>query len=310
MEGLFNKKAVICILLFSMLISISYAQESLPVYSINAYYKIYSNNSVLESLKFVFSPALNESTIYTLDKNITDLYVVADQGLANYSLIDNGNTYTLNITVNDSISFLNISYISNEDVFNKDNVNLFLIDFLFDKIIQKMIVTVDLPQGYLIYQEQYTPADAMISTNGEMISLGWVYTLVKSSTFSLQYFKPELQIDLPPPPIIVEIPYINYSKQIIIVLASIAFIMFIWLMILPIYFKKKTKEEFLVGFREDEVKAIQYIQKHKNIWQNKLIQVFNFSRAKTTRIVKKLVSKGLLRKEEYGRTNKLFWLKK
>jgi uncharacterized membrane protein len=305
MKGLAAEISVICIFILIAFVSQASAQEALPVFRMNAYYKLDSNNSAVESIQFMFSPGLNESINYTIGKNISEIYVAADQGLENYSLVDNGDSFSLHLIVNGTISQLNMTYKSGEDIFSKDNINLFLTDYLFETQIQRLSVKVDLPPGYQIYQEEYTPASAKISTDGETISLGWVENSVKSETVSLKYFKPEAPAAAEPDNI-----FTRYGRQAIIILAIIASIMFIWLIILPIYFKKKTREEFLVGFRDDEIKAIKYLQKHGKIWQNKLIQVFNFSRAKSTRIVKKLEGKGLLRKEEYGRTNKLFWLKK
>jgi len=42
--------------------------------------------------------------------------------------------------------------------------------------------------------------------------------------------------------------------------------------------------------------------------QSDLQKTFGFSRAKSTRIIMVLEQKGLVRKQKYGRTNKLHWL--
>ena len=75
------------------------------------------------------------------------------------------------------------------------------------------------------------------------------------------------------------------------------------------YFRKRSKKDFLTGFRKDEKRAIIYLEQKKDVFQSSFQHELGFSRAKSTRIVKKLEEKGLLRKEEYGRTNKLHWLK-
>ena len=43
--------------------------------------------------------------------------------------------------------------------------------------------------------------------------------------------------------------------------------------------------------------------------QNKIEKELHFSRAKMTRLVKKLEAKGLVEKERIGRTNRLFYRK-
>ena len=57
---------------------------------------------------------------------------------------------------------------------------------------------------------------------------------------------------------------------------------------------------------EDEQKAIRYIQSQKEALQKDLQREFGFSRSKATRIVKKLESKRIISKEEFGRTNKIY----
>jgi len=52
-----------------------------------------------------------------------------------------------------------------------------------------------------------------------------------------------------------------------------------------------------------------FLQQRKVSFQRDLQRELQFSRAKATRIVRTLEQKGLLRKEEHGRTNRLFWLK-
>ena len=61
---------------------------------------------------------------------------------------------------------------------------------------------------------------------------------------------------------------------------------------------------------EDERKVVEYLMGKKFSYQNKLEKKFGFSRAKMTRIVKKLKSKGLVTTKKFGRTNKIFWKEK
>ena len=66
----------------------------------------------------------------------------------------------------------------------------------------------------------------------------------------------------------------------------------------------------MFGFRHDEKLVIKYLEEKKIGLQRDLEENFKFSRAKATRVVSKLVEKGLVSKKRYGRTNKLTWLKK
>jgi uncharacterized membrane protein len=61
------------------------------------------------------------------------------------------------------------------------------------------------------------------------------------------------------------------------------------------------------GFFDDEKLVVKYLQKNNPAYQNKVGKEFKFSRAKMTRIVKKLEHRGLVKKERRGRTNRLEW---
>ncbi len=69
------------------------------------------------------------------------------------------------------------------------------------------------------------------------------------------------------------------------------------------------KHEFERGFSEDERRLLLILAKEKRIMQNKVGKELKFSRAKMTRLVKKLEAKGLVEKERVGRTNRLFYKK-
>jgi uncharacterized membrane protein len=68
---------------------------------------------------------------------------------------------------------------------------------------------------------------------------------------------------------------------------------------------KRARKEFLRGFRKEDQQVIIYLQKHKSVWQNQLQREFSLSRAGTTRLVKRLEERGIITKENFGRTNKI-----
>jgi len=88
----------------------------------------------------------------------------------------------------------------------------------------------------------------------------------------------------------------------VLVVAAVAAVIFVFL-----YFRRKSRQAFLMTFFEDERKVILAMMTEKVCYQNILERKFGFSRAKMTRVVQKLERKGLLRKEKAGRTNRLFW---
>ena len=120
------------------------------------------------------------------------------------------------------------------------------------------------------------------------IVLYWEEDNVSNALFSEKYVPPKQEFSL-------------WLAVVAILAGSTLFIYF--------HFHERRKEDMLFGFRHDEKIAINYIQEKKIALQRDLEEQFKFSRAKATRIVSKLVEKGLVRKQRYGRTNKLTWLK-
>lgn len=79
---------------------------------------------------------------------------------------------------------------------------------------------------------------------------------------------------------------------------------FFFLLIYYIFFKKKKSQNFLL---EDESKIIEFLRKsdrHES-WQKKIQTEFNFSKAKLSRLLRNLESRGMLEKIAIGNTNKI-----
>ncbi|MBI4175720.1 MAG: hypothetical protein HY518_00810 [Candidatus Aenigmarchaeota archaeon] len=181
-----------------------------------------------------------------------------------------------------------ISYTVDNAVFRSDSVSFFFTEFQFDNEVD-MSVKVMLPPGSGIYNDEYKPADAIITSDGRRIILAWHEEGVKGTLFSVKYSElAESGIDI-------------FAVIAVIALAIVIFGF--------IRFRKMERQAFLHGFREDEKKTIQYLEQRKTALQSDLQKEFRFSRAKATRIVMHLEEKGLVRKQRYGRTNRLSWLK-
>jgi uncharacterized membrane protein len=307
----------IFILTFCLLVvfNSSAAIEDANIYSLNALYVIHQNNSVDETIDFTFSTAVNKSILYTIDNNISSLYVSDGEKELNYTIIESPTKYLLNISPNESITKLSISYTSTNDIFQKESISFFYTDFNFNNPVNKMEIRISLPPGFSVYNEEYSPKDATIISDGENIALAWGETnVIKSVSFSVRFHDANVQIIINNSTNTSDINNTgtDIKKFFPLVFGFPAFIIILAIAAILIAIKKlgkKANEGLLKGFMEDEQKAILYLQKNKETWQNKLRHEFKFSRAKTTRIIKKLEDKGLVKKEIYGKTNKLFWLK-
>lgn len=285
--------AICCLFSLAVFISISgvAAAQSTSINNIDVVFDINPDNSVMQSTKFYFSNFLTEKTInYTLADRVTNVKISDDNETLAYNITQAADGYDMQITLKKPTRTLQIDYVSTKLVFKSDSISQFFTEFSFEGQIPKMNVSTKLPAGQSIYRNSYQPRDASIASDGNRIILIWeVQNVNEPVSFSVKFSNPENGEAV--------------LYLIAIALAGSAAAVYI-------HFRKKNKEVFLSGFREDEKKTVEYLRTRKTALQRDLQDEFGFSRAKATRIVMHLEKKGLVKKQKYGRTNKLFWLNK
>ncbi len=94
----------------------------------------------------------------------------------------------------------------------------------------------------------------------------------------------------------------NYGKILLAILALAA-------LLLAFYLWKKRAVEKIEYLKEDEQLIIRSIMNEDGIDQKKIQQLTNFSKAKVSKIISDLDSRNIVRKEKFGRRNKLYLTK-
>lgn len=237
--------------------------------------------------RFTFDIPLNGTLNYTLP-SVSQLSVSDGIKPLRFTAEEYGETYLLTIYVTEPADQIVIEYVADNMIFHLDSVEHFFTEFSFDNTVQNLTASLKLPVGYTLYDNSYKPQSGEIISDGRSIILQWYETDVDNILFSVKFMKPRQEFGL-------------WLATIAVLTASLLFVYF--------YFRNKRSEDFMFGFRHDEKVAIDYIREKRVALQRDLEEKFKFSRAKATRIVSKLVEKGLVRKQRYGRTNKLTWLK-
>lgn len=289
-----NQKAMLLVAALLLLLAVPSVKSQLgdnaTVSSLEVDFKINPDLSVRQSMNFSFSTEISESPVsYTISENIRNIEVSDGSQKLEFSLLPKGDAYDLQISLKKPTKSLTISYDLDNVVFKSDSVDHFFTEFSFEKPIEKLKVEVKLPEGYSIYQNSYRPGQAGILSDGRFIILSWEMADVRQPVFfSVKFTKASKEINIWP---------------------AVAILLAGGLVAFYFYSKKRTKEEFLRGFRTDEQKVLEYLQSRKTATQNEIKKEFQFSRAKATRIVMKLQEKQLVEKERLGRTNKLVWKK-
>ncbi|MCX8179448.1 MAG: MarR family transcriptional regulator [Candidatus Aenigmarchaeota archaeon] len=256
-----------------LFIKISFALD-IQEYSI--VFDIQEDMSVVEKIKIAFSQPLEE-------KNLT--YVVKNGKISEINISNRVEELKFRVEENKIIIHipngtreLHISFklLNAVTRYNEGKEFLVYVHFPEAKFVKFYVW---LPKGYVIFKDGVIPRGE-ISSDGERIFVSWEN---KESPLIVRFYKAS-------------------ESRIELLLAFVFALIAIFLIVISL-----KSEDYLIGFSSDEVKVILSLKEKKVVYQNKLERELGFSRAKMTRIIKKLESKGLIEKEKIGRTNKIKW---
>jgi uncharacterized membrane protein len=269
---------------------ISQNADSLEISEYNITFDILSDGLVNEEVSMIFTEPLASSDLnYVVLGDITDLSINSNGKNIDYTLEKTGSENNVKFVVPERTESLSISFVAKDLVFTRENIYSFSTN-IQPPVSDKVNVIAFLPKGFAIYSDVVYPGDHETLTDGEKIYLKWSLEKPEDVAISFKFYN--THEDLHPA-----------------IIAAIALVSIVVIAYLVAYYRKKVGKEFLRGFTEDERKVLSILAERKVCMQKKLEKEFGFSRAKMTRIVKNLESKGLLEKERVGRTNRLFFKK-
>ncbi len=281
------KLAFIFLVMLVSFLPVSHAQaQPLDIEKVEITYDIQTDNSVMQTTNLYFNSQLTGSINYSLDSNVRNMEVSDGTQQLDYNLEQTVNGYNLQVFLKSPTRILTLSYVDDNIIFESDSVSHFFTEIDYSQV-RNLTVQARLPAGFGIYQNSYRPSGADIVSDGQRIILIWNRQDVGT-------------------PIIFSVKFINPIKENNPWL-PVGIVLAVAIVILYFYFRKKTEQAFLSGFREDEKKTIEFLKERKIAMQSDLQKSFGFSRAKSTRIIMSLEQKNLVRKQKYGRTNKLYW---
>jgi uncharacterized membrane protein len=279
----------------SVLIIVALAMFILPVAhsetAIHATFTIGDNDDqVVQTLQYTFDQPLEDYTLnYQVSQNVKDVKVTSAERELQFQANTSADQYVIVIKPDKPIQNLTISFTVDNILFHNGDVSHFFTELSFNpENIPKISAEVILPTGYGLYGNSFRPESGKVITDGQNIIVQWK--------------------DLPTDrPVFFSIKYQQLTHSQILLWVTLIILLCAFLVTFYFYHIHKTKEVFLLGFREDEKKVINYIKEKGKILQKDLQKEFGFSRAKSTRIIKRLEQEGLISKEEWGRTNKIQW---
>lgn len=281
-------KPVIFALVFAFFLLPS--ANALEISDYNITFEIMPDTSVMETVSMAFASPLNASSLnYVVLGEISGLSVSDGVNSIGYTLEKSGNEYNVRFVAPEGTGRLVIKFTANDLVFSSESVYSFSTS-LKPPEANSVSIKAFLPAGFAIYRDVVYPEAHETLSDGERIYIEW---------------KPEGGVET-----LVSFKFYNTHSDYSLLITAIMGIALIAVVVYLVgYYRKKVRKEFERGFSEDERKVLLILSKNRTCMQKKLEKELKFSRAKMTRVVKKLEAKGLVEKERVGRTNRLFFKK-
>jgi uncharacterized membrane protein len=286
----------IAILLFFILISAPCLSQPLYQYGITA--EIYENDTVSYKLNLIFVDHPDQTFSLSL---VSPNNLNVDSN--NDCDIQNGVLETKITCFLKSANRTNviISYSSDQNVNNKNGYYLFSDSFKMSMAADLVPILIKMPEGTGLREpvkSSYSPADALIGSDGRRTIVNWQMKDVKAN----ERIDVSLAFERIGDVIISEIPsqIIFLAVLFIIVAGAAAFYFF--------YLRNKSVKLILPILKKDEKKIFDAIMKNgdgKTVNQKIIVEKSGYSKAKVSKVLKSLEERGILKIERIGRKNKV-----
>lgn len=284
-----SKIKVILMRIFSILVSLIFVFSfafSLEISEYVVTFKIEKDLSVNEEIKVSFKEPLNKTELnYIILGEFTELKIFSGGKEIDFSVSQQDDIYNINFSIPKGSREVFIKFKPTTLITSYGNIKEFFTTLKPPTKAEKAEIIVWLPQGYSIYNT-ISPRDGQKLTDGQKIYIRWSIETNRETPILVKFYR----------------DYPGNEFFIVLIIALILAILAI-----TVFFKKKTRIHFFKGFNESEGKVISILMERKVIYQNRIEKELKFSRAKMTRIMKKLQEKGLVEREKSGRTNRIRW---
>jgi uncharacterized membrane protein len=172
----------------------------------------------------------------------------------------------------------------------------FIHKITFDNNYSAVFIRLNLDEGYVISNQDVYPSNYELETDGQKISLVWnIENVTARDNFAMFVVIKGINSNI-----------IGVMVLVIIILAIL--IAIAWLYYYN-YIKSGSKKEakFERHLLESEKRVIEELKNNekKELWQKELQIKTGFSKAKLSRVIRDLESRGLIRKIPLGNTNKV-----
>ncbi|MBU0953377.1 MAG: hypothetical protein KKA90_03080 [Nanoarchaeota archaeon] len=284
------KRRISIVIALLVILSLIPQGRALPITTYEIMFDL-TTDTAEETIHILLTEPLPESRELSYDVNgaVTNLVILVDNQPIEPTITRNDGLTTMTFPAAAGTHDILLSFSTSDVLFSNDEGFVFTFPFSPPSGVTTLHVTAYLPKGYVAVGNSVFPGSGTPVSDGEQIGYTWTITDPKGT----QFFSIQFESGIP------------LQDSFLLILAAAAGI---GILVAVIFFlRRRHRSQFLLSFFEDERKVIVAVQKTKIVYQNKIERQFGFSRAKMTRIVKKLEARGLIKKEKAGRTNRLTW---
>jgi uncharacterized membrane protein len=198
------------------------------------------------------------------------------------------------LIVSENISGNYSTYTDRENLEKTSSGYIFLHKLDFEKSFDEVMIKLNLDEGFIIYNQEAYPASYILETDGKKITLVWrMQNVSKSSSFALF--------------VIIKDTRSSLTSKLVLVTLDIVILSIIAWFVYRLYSKTKKEKKFDKHLLESERKIIKELKSSdkEGLWQKEIQIKTGFSKAKLSRVIRNLESRGLIRKVPLGNTNKV-----
>jgi len=171
-----------------------------------------------------------------------------------------------------------------------EDKNVFSFRFLPADIVESFKLEVMLPRGYVLaeLESAVSPAGYDISTDGKDILITWEFEKVDDEQSFIILYERGLK-----------------SGSVLLVFLVVV-VAIVWTLVGVSWYYKREKKQIIDGvLSNDEKQIMKLIEDNKEITQKQVVKDLGYSKAKISKLIRRLEEKGLVVKTPWMATNKL-----
>lgn len=223
-----------------------------------------------------------------------------------YNLTSFYNLRGINLTAKNNSKYNIVSYYYQPYISNSSIIQFVFVPTVFYK---NLIIKIYAPEGWVIENNSYSPPISYFITNGKRIGIEWYF--VNQTPFLIDYSTPYLIFKFNA----YQLSYNYYSLLSgFLYIIGVSGIIILTIVVIS-YFLSGKKIKFTkkhskyrissLSLLNDDEKAVLDKIGSSYIWQDELLKKFDFSKAKLSKILKKLETLKLIKIERIGKYNKI-----